>query len=51
MYNQLIKQSDSISKLHRDINKSLEFNPHKYFPVDRQFKWLTQLMQCVCVCV
>jgi hypothetical protein len=51
MYNQLIKQSDSISKLCRDIKESLEFNQYKDFPVDRKFNWKTQLMQCVCVCV
>jgi hypothetical protein len=38
MYNQMIKQSDSISKLCRDIKESLEFNQHKDFPVDRKFR-------------
>jgi hypothetical protein len=38
MYNQLIKKSKSISKLHRDIKESLEFNQHKDFPVERKFK-------------
>jgi hypothetical protein len=38
MYNQLIKQSDSISKLCRDIIKSSEFNQHKEFPLDRKFQ-------------
>jgi len=38
MYNQLIKQSNSISRLCRNIKESLEFNQHKDFPVDRKFK-------------
>jgi hypothetical protein len=38
MHNQLLKQSDSISKLCRDIKVSLEFNQHKDFPVDRKFR-------------
>jgi hypothetical protein len=29
MYNQLIKQSDSISKICREIKESSEFNQHK----------------------
>jgi hypothetical protein len=37
MYNQLIKQSNSISKLCRDIKKSSEINQHKDFPVDKKF--------------
>jgi hypothetical protein len=37
-YNQLIKQSNSILKLRRDIKESLEFNQYKDFPVDRKFK-------------
>jgi hypothetical protein len=38
MYNQLIRQSNSISKLRRDIKESSEFNQHKDFPVDGKFK-------------
>jgi hypothetical protein len=38
MYSQLIKKSDSMSKLCRDMKESLEFNQHKYFPVDRKFR-------------
>jgi hypothetical protein len=38
MYNQLITQSNSISKLSRDIRESSNFNQHKDFPVDRKFK-------------
>jgi len=51
MYNQLITQSNSFSKLSRDTREGSNFNQHKDFPVDRKFKWTTQLMQCVCVCV
>jgi hypothetical protein len=38
MYNQLIRQSNSISKLRRDIKERSEFNQHKDFPVDKKFK-------------
>jgi hypothetical protein len=38
MYNQLIKQSNSIPKLCKDIKESSEFNQHKDFPVDKKFK-------------
>jgi len=38
MYNQLIKQSERISKLCRVIKESLEFNQHKDFLVDRKFR-------------
>jgi hypothetical protein len=38
MYNQLIIQPNSISKLSRDIRESYDFNQHKDFPVDRKFK-------------
>jgi hypothetical protein len=38
MYNQLITQSNSISKLSRDIRESTDFNHLKDFPVDKQFK-------------
>jgi hypothetical protein len=37
MYNQLIKQSNSISKLCKDIKESSEFIQHKDFPVDIKF--------------
>jgi hypothetical protein len=38
MYNQLIKQSDSISKTCRDIKGSLRVQAAQKFPVDRNFK-------------
>jgi len=38
MYNQLITQSNSISKLSRDTRESLDFNQQKDFPIDRKFK-------------
>jgi hypothetical protein len=38
MNNQLIKQSNSISKLCKDIKESSMFNQHKDFPVDRKFQ-------------
>jgi hypothetical protein len=38
MYNQLITQSNSVSKLSRDIRESSDFNQHKDFPVDRKLK-------------
>jgi hypothetical protein len=38
MYNQLITQSNSFSKLSRDIREYSDFNQHKDFPVDRKFK-------------
>jgi hypothetical protein len=50
MYNQLITQLNSISKLSRDISESSDFNQHKDFPADRKFN--RQLNSCnVCVCV
>jgi hypothetical protein len=50
MYNQLITQSNSISKLSRDIRESSDFNKLKDFPIDRKFK-IDNSTHAMCVCV